>query len=103
MTEHERYKLLFIAATQNCDETIESFDRMWRNGQQREIISESAYSLGFQGEDLPSSLVCLAEFYNEGKVGSVFSDHRAGREDGGHAESSADQEYRFQQAMQGNY
>jgi hypothetical protein len=103
MTDNERYKLLFIAATQNCDETIESFDRMWRNGQQKEIISEAAYNLGFEGEILPEDLVRLAEFYNEGKVGSVFSEHRAGLEDGGHAESSADQEYRFQQAMQGNY
>ena len=97
--EYRWYKLCGIVATQDSDETNESFERMWKAGQQSEIIKEGAWNVGFAGGSLTVEFLEMAAAYRV----DADSEFRAGQEEGGHAESAEAQEFRMQQAMQGNY
>ena len=99
MKEYDFYKILFIVATQDNDETIESFEKMWKAGKQAEIIVEGAFNVGFANTGVTADFIeCAAAYLVDWE-----SEYRAGQEAGGHAESAEAQEYRFQQAMRGNY
>lgn len=89
MKAYDFYKILFIVATQDNDETIESFEKMWNAGQQAEIIGEGAYNVGFAGGNVTAGFIECAAAYLE----DWESEYRAGLEDGGHAEPDHDGEH----------